>query len=348
MKCLIVLAVLFNINCAHISNEEYKDPSVQLGKIICVAVMPFENGTGFYEAGRIVSELASIELTSAHVFNVMDRKEVENVLYERRIFLGDKTDIHTLREIGRILGVQGIISGSVMEFWYKDIVQRDKEPVVSIKAELVEVRTGKIAWSRSITKTGSIMTGTSGSITALAQDAVSELVERMLEGLPKKTDTWNRICWNNPYSVLKADKTMLINDDRAIKEIKLKSPLQMAVHDLLKKGGTFILDGVKFNQGGSFLNPKAFVVLNDLGEIFKVLKGLVISVDGHSDSQENSVELSQKRAMAVRDYLIRNFQIEPPSIKIKGYGSSKPIAPNFTLIGREKNRRVEVTVLESK
>ena len=67
-------------------------------------------------------------------------------------------------------------------------------------------------------------------------------------------------------------------------------------------------------------------------------------VEGHTDSTGSDKinnELSQKRADAVRDYLIENgFPAE--NIKAKGYGSSKPIGDNNTNKGRQANRRVEI------
>ena len=55
-------------------------------------------------------------------------------------------------------------------------------------------------------------------------------------------------------------------------------------------------------------------------------------------------ELSQRRAEAVRDFLVTHG-VSPDRITARGYGESYPIASNDTTAGRQQNRRVEVVVL---
>jgi len=71
---------------------------------------------------------------------------------------------------------------------------------------------------------------------------------------------------------------------------------------------------------------------------------LRITLAGHTDivgTEEYNQKLSDRRAKAVADYLIRKG-INPSRINVVGYGSKKPVAPNDTEEGRAKNRRVEV------
>ncbi|NLC71456.1 MAG: OmpA family protein [Desulfuromonadaceae bacterium] len=66
---------------------------------------------------------------------------------------------------------------------------------------------------------------------------------------------------------------------------------------------------------------------------------------GHTDSIGSDAynqKLSERRANAVRNYLIQNFNIDSKKLVAKGYGESKPIATNDTEAGRQKNRRVEI------
>ncbi len=72
-----------------------------------------------------------------------------------------------------------------------------------------------------------------------------------------------------------------------------------------------------------------------------------IEIAGHTDSvgsEMYNLRLSEARANAVRDYLIQHG-ISPDRLIAKGYGESRPIAPNTTREGRAKNRRVEFTVI---
>lgn len=56
----------------------------------------------------------------------------------------------------------------------------------------------------------------------------------------------------------------------------------------------------------------------------------------------SNLQLSEGRAKAVVDALVRKYGIGSSRLRAKGYGDSKPVAPNNTEEGRGKNRRVEL------
>ncbi len=70
-----------------------------------------------------------------------------------------------------------------------------------------------------------------------------------------------------------------------------------------------------------------------------------ILVAGHTDSigeAEYNQKLSERRAAAVRQYLIDNYNISRDKLVARGYGESRPIATNETSAGRQQNRRTEI------
>lgn len=72
-----------------------------------------------------------------------------------------------------------------------------------------------------------------------------------------------------------------------------------------------------------------------------------IHVEGHTDSigtDEYNQGLSERRAQSVKDELIKHYQVQDNKVTTKGYGESKPVAPNDTAEGRAKNRRAEIIV----
>jgi len=78
--------------------------------------------------------------------------------------------------------------------------------------------------------------------------------------------------------------------------------------------------------------------------IFKEYPRADFSIDGHTDSvgpKGSNQALSERRANAVRDYLIANG-IDADRLTAVGYGEDNPIANNRTRAGRKENRRVEV------
>ena len=80
---------------------------------------------------------------------------------------------------------------------------------------------------------------------------------------------------------------------------------------------------------------KAAVLLKD--------KNVSFEIAGHADNvgnEANNVKLSEQRAKAVRDFLVKQ-EVPADLITAKGYGSSVPVASNDTETGRLKNRRIE-------
>jgi OmpA-OmpF porin, OOP family len=71
--------------------------------------------------------------------------------------------------------------------------------------------------------------------------------------------------------------------------------------------------------------------------------------EGHTDSQGDDAynqELSERRAGAVRQYLIETYGIAADRLEAEGFGESRPVADNETPEGRQQNRRVELVKLD--
>ena len=90
-------------------------------------------------------------------------------------------------------------------------------------------------------------------------------------------------------------------------------------------------------------------LLSRIAGILLTSKGYSIKVHGHTDdvgSDAYNLELSEKRAQAVRDYLVQ-AGIGAEIITTKGYGKSKPLLAAKTPDARAKNRRVEVEIVDT-
>jgi len=108
-----------------------------------------------------------------------------------------------------------------------------------------------------------------------------------------------------------------------------------------------IPDTVLFDFDKSELKPSAKVVLNEIGEVLKKYEGAKIEINGHTDNigeEAYNRSLSERRAKEVSNYLKENYEEENLRIRTKGYGESRPIAPNDTEENRQKNRRVEIVI----
>jgi len=105
---------------------------------------------------------------------------------------------------------------------------------------------------------------------------------------------------------------------------------------------------IEFETGSANIRPSSYKLLNEIFESAVVAEGLKLGVYGHTDnvgSDATNMPLSEQRANAVKNYLLRKGLIES-RIETKGYGASKPVADNSTDAGRSKNRRVEIVLGE--
>jgi OmpA-OmpF porin, OOP family len=111
-------------------------------------------------------------------------------------------------------------------------------------------------------------------------------------------------------------------------------------------GLVLTLGDVLFAPNHSELTAAAMRELSPFVPILKDQPQRSIRIDGYTDSrgrESSNLDLSQRRADAVRDFLIENG-ISPRRITALGYGEAAPVASNATLAGRRENRRVEVIV----
>ncbi|MFT3981072.1 MAG: OmpA family protein [Ferruginibacter sp.] len=102
---------------------------------------------------------------------------------------------------------------------------------------------------------------------------------------------------------------------------------------------------VFFATGSYKLLPKSYKSLNDVASLMKSDESLMLDIDGHTDdvgTAEKNQVLSENRAKAVKDYLIKQGVAES-RLFATGYGEDKPVADNKTAAGRAKNRRTEMT-----
>jgi len=114
------------------------------------------------------------------------------------------------------------------------------------------------------------------------------------------------------------------------------------------RGMVITLSGaVLFTSGKSELLPAAQVKLNDVAKaLIEQDPDSKMVVEGHTDSQGTAAanqELSQKRAQAVRDYLVSRG-IAGDRVTAQGFGPTRPIGENNSPEGRANNRRVEIVV----
>lgn len=112
------------------------------------------------------------------------------------------------------------------------------------------------------------------------------------------------------------------------------------------RGLILTLPGIFFDTGKSVLKPGARRTLDRVAAQLKNVTGTSMTIEGHTDSvgsDETNMALSEKRAQAVRDYLVSQG-VSAERVVTAGRGESTPIASNTTAAGRLQNRRVELVI----
>lgn len=109
---------------------------------------------------------------------------------------------------------------------------------------------------------------------------------------------------------------------------------------------------VNFKVNSAVLSPEGKAALDQVAKASMTLKGYVIEVTGFASAEGNAKTnkaLSERRAQAVKDYLIETHNIPLRRMSTSyGFGELQAVADNATREGREQNRRVEVKLLVSR
>jgi outer membrane protein OmpA-like peptidoglycan-associated protein len=132
---------------------------------------------------------------------------------------------------------------------------------------------------------------------------------------------------------------------------ELRAKLLQQLNDILQtrdtaRGLVVNMSDVLFDSGKYTLKPVAREKLAKVAGVLLAYPGLTVEVHGYTDNvggEELNQTLSQKRADAVRDYLLQQG-ISPSSLTTRGFGEANPVASNDTSIGRQLNRRVELVL----
>jgi outer membrane protein OmpA-like peptidoglycan-associated protein len=122
------------------------------------------------------------------------------------------------------------------------------------------------------------------------------------------------------------------------------------LYDRLAKEGRVATQGILFGTNSDRIRPESAPTLEEIGTMLKDHSELRLAIEGHTDSDEEdsyNQTLSEKRAAAVKAFLIETYGIQDSRLQTAGFGESNPAADNATPEGKQQNRRVELVRLES-
>jgi OOP family OmpA-OmpF porin len=107
------------------------------------------------------------------------------------------------------------------------------------------------------------------------------------------------------------------------------------------------LKAIQFPVGQAIIMPNNYPLLTTVQKAISTFGKPDVVIEGHTDSTGSEAlnqQLSQRRAEAVKQYLVYNGTLPGSKIAAVGYGSSRPLASNATVRGRAINRRIDVII----
>jgi OOP family OmpA-OmpF porin len=128
-----------------------------------------------------------------------------------------------------------------------------------------------------------------------------------------------------------------------LSNIKVATGLPDTRHKLIEEG-KFSTTGILFDVNATTIKPESYGVLKEIADALKANSGIKVKIIGHTDSDgsdADNLDLSKKRAEAVKQALINDYGIDASVLETDGKGESQPVADNKTKEGKAQNRRVE-------
>jgi OOP family OmpA-OmpF porin len=113
----------------------------------------------------------------------------------------------------------------------------------------------------------------------------------------------------------------------------------------LTETGRAVVREIRFATNSAQILPESAAVLNQIARVLKDDPKLELIIEGHTDNvggPDFNLDLSRKRAEAVKRWLADKESVSEVRLATVGYGLTRPVADNGTEDGRGQNRRVEL------
>jgi OOP family OmpA-OmpF porin len=113
---------------------------------------------------------------------------------------------------------------------------------------------------------------------------------------------------------------------------------------VISSSGRYVTHGILFDTDSDRLKPESAPVIKSVARGLETNPNLKLQIEGHTDSvgsADHNLDLSKRRAEAVKAVLVSQFNVDAARLTTAGLGATKPIDSNDTPQGRAQNRRVE-------
>ena len=114
---------------------------------------------------------------------------------------------------------------------------------------------------------------------------------------------------------------------------------------IISSSGRYVTHGILFDTDSDKIKPESAPVIKMIARGLETNPALKLLIEGHTDSTGNAdhnLDLSKRRAEAVKAVLVSQFNVDAVRLTTNGLGATKPMESNETPQGRAQNRRVEL------
>ncbi len=173
-----------------------------------------------------------------------------------------------------------------------------------------------------------------------------EMEERLaeMEAIIAEMNKPDTCCINNTERIEQLEAELAKKPDTVVVKETIKTIDEEGIRRIFSEA----LRGIQFETNKSDIKPISYSILDNVVIIMKENPKYMLDIVGHTDNvgaAAFNLELSRKRALSVRDYLI-DHGVEGYRLTYEGKGLTEPVATNGTAEGRALNRRVEFIVSE--
>lgn len=175
VRPLLLACLLLAVTACARSNRTEYFAAEGLAAPRTAAVLPLVNLTPQPQAGRIAGDVLAGELYGVAGLRFIERTAMQEALRNGEDDLEHVMDISVAQALGRKLGVQAVIYGSVTEFAYRRGL--DQNPVVGLTVRMLDVDSGTVLWAATVSRTGSAPFPGGDSLNMTLQEACADMVK---------------------------------------------------------------------------------------------------------------------------------------------------------------------------
>jgi OOP family OmpA-OmpF porin len=152
--------------------------------------------------------------------------------------------------------------------------------------------------------------------------------------------------WSKDVAVEECNPELFVKEEpkEVIEEVVVMPPPEPTYQDIVMQGD------VLFDFDKATIKPEAAAELQKLADAIRDkpdAEVTAVEMVGYTDStgpEAYNMGLSERRAEAVKNYVVENYDADASEITTRGMGEADPVASNATREGRSKNRRVEIHI----